>query len=432
MKRNHGCGIRKRMICWVMLTLALPALMFSLLYLSGLGGEYVQQRVIRNAKRSLRQFSEEGIYPRLLDADDPSAQLDNFTDMLIVQESMFMDTCKDPASVITNPYYSEQHDPNEENQQLRFLSTAIENGVANSSYNRYYVGMRMFIRPLLALLPYQQIRGILATFFFAMMAATLIVMYRECGVWAAAALMIGLLIMNLPILTSCIQFIFIFYVLFAALIAMPYVRRRARNGSWIAQYFFVIGAMTQFFDYYTIPVVTLTVPTLFLLLMNNRRQSSLQIAIRALLGWISGYGLMWIIKLVIASWVMGANQFSVAMHQFTTWTGITNIESLSGFTVPNVLYLVLRTTLSFKNLPIIAVSIAIYGVALVRARRRRLPVQRPDWMIFAVALLPFMWLIAAHRATGNHYFYQYRLLLGSIVGIFAFFASMFINPRQEN
>lgn len=239
------------------LTLILAAIFCGILLLTGLGGESVQARINSNVQKSVDQLKIEGVYPQIISSRDYSYRLDNFTDITILQESMLMNTSKAPETIFSNPRLSKSYENAEYADNILSLEEAAKTNDANSFYTYYWIGIRALIRPLLTVMTYQSIRGVIAVIFVGLFVLAAVSIYKALGSGLCGAFVTTTACMNIPIITSEIQYVPCFWVAFLSIYFLIEYKERL---NLIPVLFYITGAFTQFLDFYTFPVITLGFP----------------------------------------------------------------------------------------------------------------------------------------------------------------------------
>lgn len=422
-------AISRTFVRYLALLLGSTAVFCALLYVAGLGGDTVRQRVIYHIKSSIEQISQEGLYPRPFDSGDPSNQLYNFTDITILQGAIYLNTEEDWTCIFMNPRYMGSYPEDfQGNTRIQSLTDATDGAEPNDCYYRYWQGFRVYVRPLLIFMDYASIRGFAALIFLLLFVAAVITVYCFSGLAACAGLTLSVALMNVPVLSSSLQFIPCFCIAFLSVILLPHILARMPRVH-ITSVFFLIGAATQFFDFYTSPVITLVIPLLFVVSMEQPGRKSAALAARCLPAWALGYGLLWIMRLTLVSLVSGSNAYVSVFSSFAMWTGLAADEVHAHITFAGTMSSVMSMLLLPKyKYFLFALLLFLLAVLIVRAARREL--QTPRFIFLALAALPVLWLMAAYKASGTHYWFQYRMLAGSLYGCLLFYASLF-RPRDS-
>ena len=157
---------------------------FALLYIAGLDtpSGALQKRVDYKIEQSCPLLLEEAEFPTVFSLRDQpggtlgSTILDNYTESTMLNSAKYMNTLKDPLSILSNPrFYSGQ----EINTLDLYLSTQGEE--ANDYYYRYWQGFRAFLRPMLWVLNYSGIREVLRFVMLSLLAQTAASVRRHAG-----------------------------------------------------------------------------------------------------------------------------------------------------------------------------------------------------------------------------------------------------------
>lgn len=145
--------IARTIATYALLALVITCLALLLQFLAGL---VPQQAVRTHLKESMPQLISEGVSPGVLYDGHPRSKLDHYSENYILTYSYYMDTRTDPAAVLTNPGRSTLP-PSEELflQTERLLNETLP---PDTHYVRYWMGFRMYVRPLLAMMNYMDIR----------------------------------------------------------------------------------------------------------------------------------------------------------------------------------------------------------------------------------------------------------------------------------
>lgn len=417
------------MIHYSLLTVILTVLFCLCLYITGLCSDVTHAEMRQNLKESIVQLKLEGDYPRVLNSQDHSYRLDNYTDSIILQQAYLMDTQKDPSVIFSNPYVNKTYNSDETSDRILALEEARKNEQGNSHYTHYWLGMRVFIRPLLYFFTYQNIRGIISTVFIALWFISTIAVHRSLGKYLSIAFFSSVVCMNIPIVTSEIQYVTCFYVMFLSVIAVIKFKDYPR---WIGPLFFITGAVTQYLDFYTYPLITLGFPLLILMALNSgaSMKEQGQRMGTSILSWLVGYGLFWIIRLLLVQlFTEHDDTISKAFEKLFTWTGTASDDPYSKYTIQYSMQLCFETLFKPHNALLFGAISSFYGIALLRHCAQH-SVSKPTWLCMLVALMPLIWIMVVSRATGNHYWFQYRLLAVFVFAIFSFIGSMFIVKNE--
>lgn len=389
----------------------------ALLYGSGL---LPQDRIYENIQKSSVQFELEGEYPYVLDAWDVTFRLDAFSESLILNHSYFMDTRSSPVSILTNPAYR-----NGEHPVQCLMEAARERDTrANSSRSRYWMGFRALVRPLLCLYPYQDIRSVISIAFFSLLFAAMLCLRREAGSLMAMGLGLTALAMNPVVVSTSLQYSCCFLIALSGIIAVCLLKRKpmALNGL-----FLVLGQLTQYFDFYTTPLITWGLPFVALLAIRRAGEKPPSIAegLRLLLSsigmWAGGYVGMWVLKMILTTCFTEENGFAV-IQSFLYYTGLGDAGEEQVFSIGDALFLCVKNVFTNTNrMALLLCVIVLGGYHIARVRKEEaLLADGGIWIYAVVACLPVLWIACSKQASGRHSYFQYRTLAASVFAAFAF------------
>jgi len=378
----------------------------------------LQARINYNIEQSVPLFVKEGLYPNLLSRGDMiSTQADNWSETIILQSSMYMNSKEDPLAIFNNAWI---HD----NNILQGFIRASEGEAPNSSYYRYWQGFRVLIRPLLAMFDYSAIRELFRFFGWFLFCLTAMVLYRSTGGMFTLIFCASLLWTGYGVVTTSIQFSLCFFIALLAMILLPQMLKRQYS---IAGFFFFVGAATQFFDFYTVPCVTLGLPLVYFIELKKREPICCQSVLASVMGcvaaWFGAYAGMWICRMALVSLFLHIDAFSSTFNSLFRWTGIVEEATYAWIGPLDAIGRAFQTAFTKAHTALLLGSFLVYAMFLVRAILRH-HARKPDWMFLPVALIPIVWMIAASKPTTWHIFFQYRSLVVFLFACGAFAVSM--------
>lgn len=373
-----------------------------------------QSRIAENISRSLPGLVNEGTYPRLKEGYR-SAMLDNYTDSLTLMEVLSMQG-EDLSTVFSNPLYLQKEDP------MESLVNYAENPdlLPDGYYVRYWMGFRASLRLLFSFLTYSQIRRLNFLVLVCLAGFSMLSVAKKVNNASALGLGLCLLLMRPLIIARSFQYTTCFLIALAAMPFVPLIRRRK---ACFGLFFMVVGMLTQFFDFYSVPVLTLCLPLLFHFAIQvasreRERERELRELATASLSWMGGYVLFWLEKLLLSTVFSPINGFSNGFAEFLYWM---NRHPASGgnkllYVYRRVWNVVCPSLYASLVLGSFAVVLAIY--AFVAIRRGMLSAKHL-WNngIAGTMLLPLIWMGVAATPTGNHAFFQYRSIAAVFWGL---------------
>ena len=372
-----------------------------------LGACLPQAPIDENVRKSAENMVLEGAYPTMADHSFASI-LDYVTDALILAESKAT-SIEQWETVFTNPLYSYDQKSHVENL---YAYTADPDPDPTGYYVQYWMGFRPVMRLLLSFLDYYQILRYTAVAFFVLMAAVMCSISNRIGTKAAFLFALGIIFVRPHVIAVSLQFSCCFLLAFAAMLAVPWIHRRPK---WESLFFLELGILTQYFDFYTTPIITFALPMtyLYLLRLQDSRQNQVrQIGTNAA-SWIAGYGLMWLAKLTLTSLFTDANGLGQGFSSFSGRIGIEKVSGMESYYNPiaalRSVFVSLYSDSEGKLILLGAVALVCIILLYRFLKGRHSPRELlSHWQLLLIAALPIIWFMIAAQPTTNHHWFQSR------------------------
>jgi len=379
-----------------------------------LGACLPQGPIDRNIQESAAQMLRDGDYPQMADKSYASI-LDYVTDSLILAESKAT-TISQWETIFTNPQYQY---PQEDDSTIQdFYQYSIDpNPEPSRFYVQYWMGFRSIVRLLLCSLDYYQILRYTAVVFFVLFAAAMCSVARHAGTRSAFLFALSIIFVRPHVVAVSLQFSCCFFIAFAAMLAVPWLHR---NQKWESLFFLELGILTQYFDFYTTPILTFALPMIYLYLLRQRNSISTTgkaLGINAL-SWSAGYGLMWLAKLVLTTVFTNVNAIGQGFASFSGRIGIEKVSGMESMYNPiaalRSVFVSLYSDPAGKLVLFCGVFIALIVLMTQFIRGKHQPKELlHNWQLLVLAALPVIWFMAAAQPTANHHWFQYRGIAAS-------------------
>ena len=396
------------------LTHALPAALryasiLLLIIVAGLALEYAagllpQEAVMRHYAQSAEQLEAEGIQPMILNGDRADSMLDNGSEIRILHYSAAMDTRAFPEAVLTNPAVL----PEEDWRPMAYYEAAASGAEHNYHYMRYWQGFRAIVRTLLWLCDYSRMRRLLLWAFTLLCAACALRLYQRTQRTAVSLVFVlSVLVMNPIVISTSFHYICCYALAMLGVLTVPRHEKRP------ARFFFAMGALTQFFDFYTAPTLTLIYPLMTLLFVRAadvRPRDALWRALGCVTAWLCAYALMWLAKLCLTTWLTGLDALGQGFNSFNFRVGIVKAERVAEYySVPGAFAACLKV---LGGAQLAALGMAFAGLCAWALRRGvSLPMGGAALLLGCV---PLLWIAVAAQPTAIHAYFQYRTLGGTV------------------
>ena len=385
-----------------------------LLFLSGL---CPQDQVEKNYLLSIDNLEPEYATSNILRPKWGSYHLDDWTEVIILSLSTYMDVKSSPGSVLKNAY------PLEDDFTLDDARNTVKNHEeADVFYTRYWHGFRIYVRGLLSVMPYESMRTFLMWGFFLLMAAgTLMLAFTTRSVWPPMLFTASVLFVNPVVAHALFQYSVCFYIAF---IGMLFVPRWLKHPEQAPMGFMILGMATMFFDFYTTPLLTVGFPLLALLICqsysaNPPKAKSMLLQSLKLFGiWFVSYVSMWIAKLALTTLFTDQNAFSSAWGSAIQRLGIVKDQDyLYRYDKVSAIISAFKHLFDRPMLVVFGVVALVALVLLVVLRAKdRARYARGGVMLF-VASIPIIWILFGTQPMYMHAHFQYRILAMTMLGI---------------
>ena len=284
-----------------------------------------------------------------------------------------------------------------------------EENVELYSYGRYWHGYLVTLIPALTIMDLPHIRFFNCVLFLLLILSICYLAHRELCLSVMIAFLIPLAFgLFFPIVPYSLQYSSVFYIAFISSIILLSYSRYWITKSRIVVFFFIVGAITSFFDFLTAPIVTLGFPLLFYGLRKETPTVKKLFLLCAI--WAMGYGLMWMSKWIVAYLLAGVNVFEHAYSHAAIWTGTNGAE---GSLIQLLRHLVVNAPV-FNNILLGLILMALFVIP-----KRRGEIRKNSWLLF-VALVPIVWLMLMRQHTFIHYWFSWRNLLVSFFALLLF------------
>ena len=272
-------------------------------------------------------------------------------------------------------------------------------------YCRYWHGNQVIIRPLLCVTTVKGIHIINIVFLSLLWLVMLLALWRRINHADALIIMLILAAVMVPSVPLCMNYVPTFYIAFIASLLILLWKPCTSRWSNTVLLFFVIGALTTFFDLLTTPMMAMAVP-LTVYMLYHRPERPWKAVILLALAWLLGYASLWVTKWLLAAIFTGHNAFSDAMSAVTQRT--------VGHGEQDYMQWCFKWTAS----AFIAVVLAITIFVASSANRRR-AIKRHGWLLL-IAAASFVWAFVLLEHTWHHLHFTWRTFSILFIGIALF------------
>lgn len=392
-------------------------------------------KIVENVKESAKQINILPQGNQFISGMD-STYYDSFTDSLMMINAMYNDGKHSIVNRAMNIYYFYYQDKNADGYlgAWETLQEYYWNGDTNKeydvfSYERYWHGYLVFLKPLLYVMSYSSIR-ILNIFLQLMFSGFLVwLLIKKNQEKFLVPFGITYFILNPMTLGMNLQLSSVFYIMLGVLSTLAWKHEQINRKNLYSYIFLVSGILTSYFDYLTYPLITLGIPLLFVLQLSIGEEWStiFKRELKCGLSWMGGYLGMWGGKVLVGSLLTGKNIFWNILSCVKVRTGSINGEETFGYMK------VLKLNLAPLQFPVYIMIIALvvllsliyscYTIKKVKSNqngygyREILSITTALVSYFFIMLIPFMWYAVAKNHSYVHSWMTYREIAISICAV---------------
>lgn len=387
-------------------------------------------RIKNNIKNSIPLLESEGDYP-IIGGEQKIYQLDNYTDCYMLNIIYSVDNTNPFLAALKSVYFSKNLPGNNQNLKIKLLKSLVENNkFGNKLYPRYWHGYMVYIRPLLMISTYSDIRKLYQLVFFILIAIITSLLYKKISIAVSVAFTISLALINFIIIPFSLQFSSVFFVAFIFMIVFLLFSNINFEKSIII--FFIIGAFTSFVDFLTTPLVTFGLPAITLILIRNHNQqkSILQDELLFLfligISWCFGYTILWSTKWLLASIVLQENilvdgsQAVLARAGGVIPTWLNDGTPLIFHALKSNWYYLTNHSKPIRWIFLYLIP-GIFLIIFIIGHRKYNEFKLP-FLLLIIAIMPYFWFIIASNHSAIHGWFTYRI---QVISVMAVLCSMF-------
>ncbi len=317
------------------------------------------------------------------------------------------------------------------------FSDAVHQGLpANENYSRYWHGSAALMRlahVFTSIGTIYNVHFVLATLLFLLLLWQL----TRLGMPDAALCTVAALLMvsawwALLTLESTWMFLL---MLSASVLGVELIHRGREE--WCGPFFFAVGMIAIYLDFFTTETVTLTCPLLLMLTaMERRGADTLTLWRRAgesAAAWLAGYAGMWATKWVLALTVVGGDSAAALQYNVNKWLSRNSVRAEHTPEIVRHMWdVVLERLFPLEYGPIgRAVFWLLVLLVLVAVLLRWKRLDRVCALYALVGCVPFARFTALRGHTAQHYFFTYRALAGTMLAIGLILAYLYWPYKKE-
>lgn len=374
-------------------------------------------RMENHLAQSATVFHKEGVMPRLFTWC--SSFLDNYTDAIMLSNAAYAGTDSAMVQAMTAARNQiEGLDPAASVADHYVKGIPFDQVIP---YYQYWHGYLLFIKPLMFLTTYQNIRILNAAVQFTLLVILVYLMIHKDLKAYIFPYLLGIAFLMPVAMALSLQFAPCYCIMTIGSIVVLTAGDRLDSMDHLL--FLHLGIATSYFDFLTYPVATLGIPAVFYFLL--RKTTSIQITflrgLRICFSWGLGYVGMWAGKWFLGSLITGINILTTASDKLAERSSV-NIAADENL-LRNMYAAVSVNVKHFIQTPATLMLGVFLLVMLIRLFCNE-EKHHTTWMqtvatifpFFVIAIMPAVWYMATTNHSTIHYWFTGK---GLIVSVFA-------------
>lgn len=364
-------------------------------------------------------------------------EFDNYTDALMINTAYSIDSKKPLFSAfvarknfipdVTTEVYQDQAGELKSSSKYKYhnevgeLNDLVNNEKVESfEYARYWHGYLIILRPLLVMFNLTQIRIILTCILIVLFIIFIIFLYKKSDIVTAIIFSTCLLGIEYFYLGFSMQGIFIFLIMMIASIII--LDKYSKIKSY-GMFFFIIGMLTNFFDFLTVPVLTYAIPMIILFIIKYTKENfEIKLILKEILvlgiAWSVGYGLTWASKWLLTDFIFGRKMFFTALKQVFYRSAGTEKINIFNVINQNINYIYVSFFISiFFTVLTVLIKIWIENKKIKFKEQNIKNTYDIIFIYLLIGIIPIVWYALLRNHSYYHAFFTYRNLLISNVCI---------------
>lgn len=423
--------IKNILECIILYLILIVVFMLSLKIVCSIPSSAMYENVKKSADTMLCEGNRKIIY---IPYRGSELQFDNFTDALMINTAYSVDSTEPMTSALLAkknyiPGKTKKIEQDREGElkssskyqwhdEVGELQDLVNNDVEESfEYARYWHGYLIVLRPLLLFMNLEQIRKTFTIIIVLLFLALIYLLERKTNIIISLIFGIALFCVEYFYLGYTLQGIFVFFIMMVSSIIILLRFEKIKNKIPL---FFAIGMLTNFFDFLTVPIITLGIPLTIVLLLNERNNENtfkraIFEMIQLSISWLFGYAITWATKWMLVDLALKRNLFQIAIQQVLYRTKVTD------YPIKQSISANLEFEGAFIYASIIMTMITTFIYHIIYNYKQKIEQSEKNireivpYML--IAIIPFAWYIVLKNHSIEHNFFVYRNQILTITGL---------------
>lgn len=372
-----------------------------------------------NVRESIPAVEKEG--PGRILTNICTSKLDGYTDAIMMNIAAY-DGEENILSKSLLQYFYMQPDTSPTDTLITLYRDNKIFDTQKTNYSRYWHGYLIWLKPMLTIFNYGQIRLINIIIQTLINLLICFLLYKRKLYKYILAYILSICMLMPVAIGLCMQYYSIFYVFAVSIVLILIFNEKWYNKDSYMIFFTLIGVATAYFDFLTYPIATIGMPLTMYFIINDNQKLSEQIktAFIFLICWGFGYAGMWAGKWILATLLTDENIIADAVSSILFRTSqkidLASEERFSLVTLFWVnIYCFFRTPVS---LVIIAYLLYEFITILKIYKQTVKKADAVSIIIFVIiCTLPICWYLFAKEHSFLHRNFTSKALIVSVFSI---------------
>ena len=378
------------------------------------------ERMEKNMRESCDIFRAEDSYPQLMEYNN--SKLDNYTDAIMLLTASNPNNENVWHAAINAERFSTSNTP------VKAILDVYGDGLENPDsilYARYWHGYLLFLKPLLMVFGYGQIREIMMFVQLGLFALLLVMLSRR-NIKLTVPVFLMWIFLNPVITMLSLQFNTVLIITLIAMLMIVWSsEKNIIEDMYIWSVFFmIIGVATSYFDLLTYPLLTLGGPLVLWLVFNfsERFWSNMKNLVQLSFFWGFGYGGMWVLKWIIGDLITGENVIGDAVKQVIYRTSAVTEDSV--VTISQLVHELQYSARQYTWILAIVLLVVYFIWRVLKTRKLNINMLVS---FLVISIFPVVWYLAMRNHSFIHHWFTYRELA---ISIYALSTCMLIHGEE--
>lgn len=318
-----------------------------------------------------------------------------------------------------------------ENLQIKFgeFRYSIDNNFETYvEYARYWHGYSFIIKLLMLMFDLDGIRNLFTILLIGLSIILLYLINKKLGKMYVIIFSVAFCMIDYFLCGLTLQGVLIMILMQVSSIFILHYHNNLKK--YIYGLFLILGMLTCYLDLLTTPIITLFIPLIIYLLLENKDSNlslldNVKILAKISCVWGISYILTELTKLIIVDLIYHNNTLQKSFEQIIYRTISNDLEKYHSFFLNfNVFDTIMANVkLAFGGPSIIlfiGLIVYILNLLLKNKRKNNLKFNASSLIYLIIAIVPFVWYILFKNHSYQHAFFTYRNLIITIIGFSTF------------